>query len=63
MTVVVQKKSSVGEIKASVFWVKVGILFVADMLKNVCDQVQVVTIGLQHWYTLPSSVLPELSST
>jgi hypothetical protein len=22
-----------------------------------------VTIGLQHWYTLPSSVLPELSST
>jgi len=35
-------------IMASVFWVKMGILLVADMLKNVCDQVQVMTSSLQH---------------
>lgn len=46
---------------ASVFWVKVGVLLVADMLKNVCGQVQVVTSGLQQWYTVPSTVLTEMS--
>jgi len=46
---------------ASVFWMKISTLLVADMLKNVCDQVQVMTGSLQHWYTVPCSVLPKLS--
>jgi hypothetical protein len=54
-------KSSVTEIMASVFWVKVGILLVADMLKKVSDQVQVMTSSLQQWYTAPHSVLQKLS--